>query len=194
METMIERVGMPLDGFIREYDRAPFELINGERKPIMPGVSGHIYVIRLLFLLLYTHTAQNRLGEVFPEATFILPNSYDSNWVKGSRVPDVSFFVAERIAAYIAQTPEWKERPFALVPDMVVEVVSPDDHYSDIDEKVDIYLADGVRLIWVIDPQRRKATVHTPDSDQPLHLKGDAVLNGRDVIPGFEIPLPKLFE
>ncbi|MBC7869484.1 MAG: Uma2 family endonuclease [Chitinophagaceae bacterium] len=109
-------------------------------------------------------------------------------------MPDVSFFAAERIAAYVAQTPEWKERPFALVPDMVVEVVSPNDHYSEIDEKVDVYLADGVRLIWVIDPQRRKATVHTPDSDQPLHLKGDAVLNGGDVIPGFEVLLPKLFE
>jgi Uma2 family endonuclease len=41
--------------------------------------------------------------------------------------------------------------------------------FSDVDEKVDAYLSDGVRLIWVIDPQRKKLIAHAPDFEQPVH-------------------------
>ena len=53
---------------------------------------------------------------------------------------------------------------------------------------------DGVRLIVVVDPQRRKVIVHDPDAEQPLHLSGDAMLDLTAVIPGFQIALPALFE
>jgi Uma2 family endonuclease len=35
------------------------------------------------------------------------------------------------------------------------------------DEKIDAYLLDGVRLLWVIDPQRRKTVIYAPDMEQP---------------------------
>jgi Uma2 family endonuclease len=123
-----------------------------------------------------------------------LPDSYNPNWVAGSRIPDIVFFVKERFAEYKAATPDWGDRPYAIVPDLVIEVVSPNDQYSDIDAKVDLYLADGVRIVWVIDPQRRKVHVHTSDRDDPHVLKGDEMLKGGDVLPGFEIALTKLFE
>lgn len=63
------------------------------------------------------------------------------------------FFEKNRLAAYKEQTPDREEKPFVLVPDLAIEIVSKNDRYSDINDKVMLYLADGVRLVWVIDPQ-----------------------------------------
>ncbi|MDX1990939.1 MAG: Uma2 family endonuclease [bacterium] len=197
MEQVIERVGMPLDTFLEAFNQQPFELINGAQKILMPGVAGPNYILRLLVRWLeqaLTNNPANIQGELFYEMTFVLPEAYNPNWVTGSRTPDLMIYLGNRWADYIKAHPDWREKPYLLVPDFVVEIVSPNDRYSDIDEKVDAYLADGVRLIWVIDPQRRKATIHTPINDQPLHLKGDTLLSGGDVLPGFEIRLSALFE
>lgn len=75
----------------------------------------------------------------------------------------------------------------------MIEVVSPTDKVSQLDEKIDAYLLDGVRLIWVIDPQRYKAAVHAPDLEHPLQIKRDGVLDAGDVISGFKISLSELF-
>ncbi|MBC7870737.1 MAG: Uma2 family endonuclease, partial [Chitinophagaceae bacterium] len=94
-----ERVGMPLAEFIAEFERKPFEIINGERIVKMPGVYSHILMIRLLFRLLDQFTQAHQLGEVFQEATFILPDTYSSDWVKGSRIPDILFISAAKMVA-----------------------------------------------------------------------------------------------
>jgi len=192
METVQERVGMPLDEFIREFTRQPFELINGEKKFLMPNVAGPNYVMHLIYLALITYFAQNPFGEPMIQATFIRPDTYDSNWVKGSRLPDVLVYKITELAEYRAQTPDWKVRPYPLIPLFVVEVVSPTDDYRDVDEKIDLYLADGVAMIWVIDPQRSKARVYTAAGEK--RLSGDTVLDGGDVLPGFQMSLSKLLE
>ncbi len=193
METtqVQERVGMPLAEFIAEYEQQPFELINGERIIKMPGVFSHIMMIRLLFRLLDHYAQAHQLGEVFQEATFILPNSDASDWVKGSRVPDILFISAAQMTAYLQQTQEIEGRPIALIPDLVIEVVSPNDSYSAIDAKVDLYLADGVQVVWICDPQRRKVRVHTLTG--VMTLTGEMPLNGGDVLPGFEVALTEIF-
>jgi Uma2 family endonuclease len=160
----------------------------------MPSVAGHNEVLDTLYMALRQHVESLNLGLVRIEATFILPDKYDSNWVEGSRTPDLMFIHVDRLTAYREAHPDWRQKPYLIVPDFVVEIVSPNDSFSKIDEKVDAYLLDGVRLIWVIDPQRRKAIVYTPDAEQSFHLRGDAVLDGEDVIPGFQIVLSKLFE
>jgi Uma2 family endonuclease len=189
-----EKTGMPLDEFLEQNYEQPFELINGERRPVLPNVFGHSFIIRLLFRLLDAFALSGQFGEVFAETTFVLPDADDADWVTGSRIPDVMFYAGNRIAEYKAAASDWRSRPIPLVPDFVIEVVSPNDKFSDLDEKVDAYLADGVRLIWVIDPQRHKAIVHAPDMEQPRHLAGDAVLDGEEVIPGFQVVLSELFK
>ena len=186
-----ERVGMPLDEFIEQSNEHPFEIINGERIPRLPTVGGHNYVIRLLFQLLSAHT---QAGQCFFEATYVLPDKYDANWVSGSRIPDLLFISAERWSAYIEANPDWKQKPYLFVPDLIIEVISPTDKFTDVNNKVASYLADGVRLIVLIDPQNRTAFVHTPDGEQPLRLGKDAQLHFDDVISDFQIPLASLFE
>ena len=194
MVDVSAKIGMPLDEYILLSNDQPFEIINGERIPRMPTVAGHNTVTDTLYVAVRSHTDANNLGMTRMEATFVLPDAYDSDWVEGARIPDVLFIAAARWEAYIRDYAEWREKPYLIVPDFVAEVVSPHDSYSKIDEKIDAYLLDGVRLIWVIDPQRSKAAVHAPDLEHPLQIKRDGVLDAGDVIPEFKIALANLFE
>jgi Uma2 family endonuclease len=184
---------MPLEEFLEESNRQPFELINGERKPKLPTFPRHNVTIRLLFRLLDTFCQSSGEAEIFSEMTFVLPDSTDSNWVTGSRTPDLMVYLTNRLSEYQAANPDWLDHPFALVPDLVIEVISANDLYSDVDEKVLAYLSDGVRRIILVDPQRQKVIIHAPHKEA-VHLSGDAVLDGGEVLPAFQLPLAKLFE
>jgi Uma2 family endonuclease len=112
--------------------------------------------------------------------------------MKGSRVPDLMFFAAARWQKYIIDTADFEGKPFVLVPDLAVEVVSPNDLYTEIQDKVDRYLNDGVRLIWVIDSQRKRVTVY--EGDHYTTLGQEMMLTEGDVIPGLSLPLANLFQ
>jgi Uma2 family endonuclease len=55
------------------------------------------------------------------------------------------------------------------------------------------YLNDGVKMVWVVDPQRREIAIHKPGSNQYTVLSGDAVLTAEDILPGFALKLSELF-
>src|SRR5258707_2523991 len=157
----ITRPGLPLADYIRRYDEeGPFEILDGTVVPMSPTKFGHNYLTRLVFLALHTFAASDGQWEVFVETPFIQPGAADPNWVEGSLVPDVMGIRAEKLASYIAATPDWREKPLPVVPDLVVEIISPTDHYSDVIRKVERYFERGVQAIWLLDPQRRKVTVY----------------------------------
>lgn len=108
-------------------------------------------------------------------------------------MPDVSFYRAKWLEAYIAVRPEWETRPLALVPDLVVEVVSPTDACTDVLRKARLYQQGGVRLIWVVEPRARVVTVYTADSEHRATLSGNDRPTAGDVIPGFEISVAQVF-
>ncbi len=186
-----ERVGMPMDEFIRQFDEAPFELIDGERVLIMPTVLRHGLVLKLIYslLLVYEH-AHPDIIEVFSELPFVL--AYTPDWVSGSRVPDIMIFSTERLADYRAQTPDFEDKPFVLVPDLCVEIVSANDNYQDVEAKVDRYLSDGVKLVWVVNPRNKTVAVYTQGSDQITRLIVGAALSS-DLLPGFALPMSDIF-
>lgn len=186
-----ERVGMPMDEFIRQFDEAPFELIDGERILIVPPVAIHVVILKIIYGALYRYEQMTGIGVAFTEAPFVLADT--SNWVKGSRVPDTMFYLAERWTAYITAVLDWYSKPFVFVPDLCVEIISANDNYADVEAKVDRYLADGVRLVWVVDPYNRTVAVYAPGSDQITRLSGDSTLSGSDLLPGFALPLKDIF-
>lgn len=180
---------LSLDDFIRLYDQeGAFEFIDGERIPVMPPIAIHGYLLRTLFRLLDAFCRAHERGEVFQELPFVI--TYNAQWVKGSRVPDLMMFAAARWSDHLARTPDWAGKPFILVPDLAVEIVSTHDLYTDIQDKVDRYLDDGVRMVWVIDPQRQRVNVYR----QHFHcsLFRQDTLDGEDVLPGLRIPLQDL--
>jgi Uma2 family endonuclease len=190
MAEIKTRVGMPVDAFIAAYDAAPFELIDGQHLPKMPTVSGHNRLAKRMFIALLPFE-QAGAGEVFQEATYVLLDSPD--WVRGSRIPDVIFISAAKLDAFRRSTPDTDNKPFTVVPDIVIEIVSPTDSYTLIRDRVRRYLTDGVRLVWVIDPQTREVAVHTAGSDEQLNLSGDALLDGGEVLSEFSLKVSEIW-
>lgn len=184
----IERLS--IDDYVRLYEQdGAFELINGERKPKMPPVLVHAEFVMFLSYLIKRLCMEYGLGKVYSEAPYVL--TYDSNWVKGSRVPDVMYFERTRWETYKKATSDWSSKPAILVPDFVIEVISKNDSFSDIQEKVQIYLEDGVHLIWLVDPKRSTVTVY---ENEPHKMYGvDDTLTGGDVLPQLSINLGELF-
>jgi Uma2 family endonuclease len=76
-------------------------------------------------------------------------------------------------------------------PDLVVEVVSPRDSWSDVREKVADWLGFGVREVWIAEPERRTVQVRRPDGTI-TELADDAELTSA-LLPGFAVPLARLF-
>jgi Uma2 family endonuclease len=185
------RIGMPLDEFIAEYDRAPFELIDGERKPIVPSLAMHLYVISQLVEALVAYRISHRIaGRIFTESTFVLLDV--ANWVRGSRVPDIGFYTAARWDNYLATTPDWGAKPLVLVPDLCVEVISKNDLFGDVQRKAALYLEDGVREVWVVSPDDQSILVYTAGSKTIGRLTAEDTLSSA-LLPDFALPVAALF-
>src|SRR5205823_13376898 len=105
------------------------------------------------------------------------------------RKPDVAFTSFERITK--RGKPTRTKLPFA--PDLAVEVLSPGNTAAEMDTKLREYFACGARLVWYIESELKTARVFTA-VDQYEDIAFDGVLRGGDVLPGFELPLAKLFE
>ena len=75
---------------------------------------------------------------------------------------------------------------------MAVEVLSPSDTSIGIQQKTLDYLEAGARLEWIVDPAARSVTAYRPDGSASL-LRGDGILSGEDVLPGFTLTLERLF-
>jgi len=184
------RVGMPLADFLIQFDAQPFELIAGERIPVTPAKKAHSKISKRLYDRILFYLADKPIGEVFFETAFVLEDTTD--WVRGARIPDVSFYEQSRYDAHESDNPDDAGKPFILVPDLVIEVISPTDKYSDVHAKVDAYLRDGVQLIWIADPQRKTVAVYA-GADTPITLRTDDTLTASDVLPDFSLAVREIF-
>lgn len=188
--------GMSLDDFMRLSYEQPFEIINGrkiDKYKQMPTIFDHFYIIRTLFRILDAYLLKTNVGEVFSEATFILPEKDNPNWVKGSRLPDLMIFTRARYDAYIAGQPDYRSRPLSLIPDLIIEVLSPNDLFFDVEEKIFIDFDNGVKVIWLIDPIHKRASIYTADSMavQRFHIEGQ--LSAPDILPNFVLDLAQIW-
>lgn len=103
------------------------------------------------------------------------------------RAPDAAFIVKERV-------PKEKITTYCpVIPDLCVEVMSPEDRWPELMRKVEEYLDAGVKLVWVVVPPDR--TVHVLQINAPVVIKGENdTLTGGSVLPGFECAVSELFE
>jgi Uma2 family endonuclease len=123
------------------------------------------------------------LGEVFSSDTrYAFPGNPPS-WA----APDVSFIAAERLPLT-----DLKEGYSRRIPNLVVEVKSPSNTEAEILEKISVYLAAGVTLVWLVRPEEQTVTVFRQDRPEII-LGRDDVLDGEEVLPGFRLPLRDLF-
>ena len=163
-------------------DIGPCELIDGEIVPMSPtgGVHGRL---------------EMRLGRWLD----VFVDEHDLGWVLGGEVgiyirrnpdrvrgADVAFWSHERL-------PEGPPPGFLdVVPELVVEVISPTDRWRDIREKIDEYFAMGVDRVWIVEPPTHSVLVYESPTTQRQLGEGD-ILEGEGVLKGFSLPVARLF-
>ena len=121
------------------------------------------------------------LGIVFAQDTgFKIASDPDT-----VRAPDVAFVARDR-ADRISR------RGYAeLAPDLLAEILSPDDRPAEVLAKVADWLGAGTRLVWVVDPERSEVCVYRRDGSLSVLRESDA-LQGEDVLPGFSCPVTQV--
>lgn len=78
-------------------------------------------------------------------------------------------------------------------PDVAVEVLSPSNTSSAMQQKTLEYLESGARLVWIVDPGARTVTVHRPDGSANI-LREHETLTGEDVLVDFAVEVREIFE
>ena len=147
-----------------------------------PAGHAHGRVAARLTASLSLFVEQHHLGAVYAAETgFVLSRDPDT-----VRAPDVAFVRAERLA------PAPAEGFFPGPPDLAVEVVSPSDTYSAVEEKVIGWLDAGCRAVVVLDPRRRDAAVYRSRQSISI-LSTDDALSAEDLVPGWSVALRELF-
>jgi Uma2 family endonuclease len=160
------------------------ELVRGEVRVTPPPGAPHGVAAINLVVALSVYAKARGLGRVFGDnfgyELVRLPRTV--------RVPDGSFVASHRL-------PENGVGPGVLriAPDLVIEVLSPSETASELEEKLDDYTLAGTHLIWVVDPVRRTVTVIASSAAVKWLREGES-LDGGDVIPGFALPVAEIFE
>ena len=163
--------------------RLRYELVGGELRETSPAGHGHGRIAARLGAVLFRHVEEHDLGEVYAAQTgFKLKSEPDT-----VRAPDAAFVRPERVEQ-VGDAQGYS--PGA--PDLAVEVVSPGDKVSEVEEKVEEWLNAGTPLVWIVSPKLRTVTVYRSRDDVTTLTEKD-VLDGEQVVPGFRHPVASSF-
>ncbi len=174
--TADDLLRMPDDGF-------RYELIEGTLSQTTLAGHQHGRIAINVSTPLAQHVKANNLGVVYAAETgFKLASDPDT-----VRAPDVAFVRRERVEAVGDSEGFWPGTP-----DLAVEVISPGDSYTDVEENLFDWLDAGTRLVIVANPRKRLVTVYRSLTDVVVLTEAD-VLDGGDVVPGFAIPVKDIF-
>jgi Uma2 family endonuclease len=122
---------------------------------------------------------QTRLGKVFSSSTiFILPNG-------AKRSPDAAWVTIER---WQALTPEQRQKFPPLAPDFLIELRSQTDRLAPLQEKMNEYMANGLRLGWLINPQDKQIEIYRLGEAVEV-IQMPAIVSGEAILPGFELEI-----
>ena len=157
------------------------ELVNGRLIVREPTGYPHGRAAARMLIAIGQHVVATKSGEILTAETgFTLRRGPDT-----VRAPDVAYVSNAQIAGRTL-------RGFAeLAPELVVEVLSPDDRKGEVREKVLDWLAAGSRLVWVLDPERRTGRVHRAEGSESSLTEQDA-FDGEDVLPGLRVSLAEV--
>jgi Uma2 family endonuclease len=158
------------------------ELIDGTLVEKAMGFEESVLASRIVYFLL-SFVVPRKLGLVSGEAGMM------RLFAGRVRIPDVAFVSFDRL-------PNRKSPGVPipdLYPDIAVEVLSDSNTRREMENKLQEYFKAGTKLVWYVDLTSKSVEVFTSPT-QVTRLSGSDVLNGGDVLPGFEVALPTLFE
>ena len=158
------------------------ELVKGKIIRLMPTGHPHGYIEVIISALLHYFVMKHKLGRVLGGEVGVYTKR-NPDTVRGM---DVAFISNERLARVASHS------FLDVAPELVVEVMSPDDRWSMIQEKLREYFAIGVQMIWVIDPRLEEVHVYHSLTEVEILVVGDTLM-GKDVLPRFEVAVAELF-
>lgn len=157
------------------------ELIQGELIPVAPPTFDHGDIAGEIYSQLKAFLRRTRVGRASVESGFVLRREPDV-----VRFPDVAFLESSRL-------PVPKRGFVSGPPTLAVEVVSPGDTWREVEDKVQLYLEVGVKVVWIVSEEDARIHVRTPDGQHKIYERPD-VLDGGELLPGFQMPLSEVFE
>ena len=174
--TADELLAMPDDGF-------RYELVRGELIKMSPASPFHGESALAIGSSLRVHARANRLGRTYAADTgFRLAFNH-------VRAPDAAFVRAERADSVNRRARGFFPGP----PDLAVEVISPNDRLTEVNEKVADWLAAGTLAVVVVNPRNLTVRIHRSPTDVVVLNEGD-VLEVQDVVPGWRMAVSEIFE
>lgn len=130
---------------------------------------------------LWLYVKANKLGGVYgPDATFVIGER--------DRLPDVSFISAKRIPPDGEPESKWK-----FAPDLAVEIISPNDIYTDVEDKIYEYFEAGVKQVWLISSEHKTVTIYNSPTQISVLIESDE-LTSEELFPGFKLKLKEIFK
>ena len=166
----------------RRPDLEPCELIEGRIVPRSPAGWRHGELEAWLAARLFVWAEASGKGQASAGGVGI----YIRRNPDTVRAADILYISNERLAG---REPSGY---LDVAPELVVEVLSPEDRWSEVTAKLDDYFSAGVLAVWVVDPGRRKIFVYqSPSSARSLGV--GEVLEDPEILPGFSLPLADLF-
>lgn len=167
------------EAFAAKHPDRLFELIHGEIVEKMV-TQEHGYIVLNIGGEIRNYLKSNPIGVAGVEVSHRNPND-DFN----ERLPDLSF-------QKIAKEKIIKKGAVKSMPDLAVEVKSPNNTYKELREKADFYLYSGCQMVWLIYPEKQIVEVYRNDADIDI-LTADETLSGYDVLPDFELKVSEIF-
>ena len=170
--------------FAQRYGGAYVELVAGQVRELPMPFAKHGKICLRIGRFLDEYAEKFDCGHVMSSDSFVQTRS-DPDTVRGA---DICFYSYERLPK--GKVPDGL---LPIAPDLVVEVRSPSERWSDLFAKVVEYLRAGVRVVILLDEPTETASVYRNDELQQIFHNGDALVVP-DVLPGFSLPVPRLFE
>lgn len=175
--TAEDLLKMPDDGFC-------YELAKGELVKMAPAGSEHGKIAMEVGWRLAQHVRSNGLGNVYAAETgFQIASNPDT-----VRAPDAAFVNRSRAEEVGVTRGYWPGAP-----DLAVEVISPTDTYTQVEDKVLDWLNAGTVAVVVVNPRQQTVTVYRSLAEIVI-LTRDDELDLDDVVPGWSLPVKELFQ
>ena len=179
---MTTKPRVSLKEFLALPETKPYlELIDGEVvEKAMPNAM-HGTLVSQIIIALGNFLRAEPIARVETEVRHA---EHDNEWVF---LPDISITKKER-----RPPPAEESGPIEVMPDLAIEVLSPDDRPGRVAQRVNYYLRAGVTLVWIVDPEDESVTVFERGAESRVVTAPDE-LTGEPVLPGFTLDLGRLF-
>jgi Uma2 family endonuclease len=176
--TKTATAASPLNG------EALYEVVNGQRVELPPMTILAAMTASEIYGSLHHYCRTSKAGRAVSEGLFVLDPAE-----KLRRRPDVAFVSKERwpLDRPLPSSGDWE-----VVPDLAIEVISPNDLFEEVLAKKNEYFRYSVREVWIVSPLHRQVLIHeTPGRCRSLGVNDE--LSSVKLLPGFSQPLADVF-